>query len=421
MSQQAAMTPKEAWKTPTYAWVMLFAIYMASLAAPLNLFKVPPMLTTLADPSVFNLSQSSQGELMSVFSIMGFLLAIPAGFILKRFGIKMTVLCAVGAIMIGSSLGALSDTVRLLFFGRFIEGAGMGLIMVGAPLAISLWFPADKRGLPMGIWASCVGVGSVAMLVFAPILAAPSGAAAVAAKDYNWQIVWWAGAAFAAVAFVIFAVLFRLPKREEMAEPPPQATSRTEPEAPVSLMKAMANRSLWLLSLSFMCFNLVIMALITFYPVFLEGILKYSKGHASGTTSLIMAVAIFSGPAGSYLSDRLKSRKIIIVVPFILTALSFLFPFSITGWLIPALLIALGIVMGPISAIILAAVPEVMESPRVIGIGMGVAALGQNIGMYIGPVLFGFLLEKVPWTTAGYLMIPICAIGIIAGWMARIR
>ena len=143
MNQQAATMSKGELKTPGYAWVVLFAVYMASLAAPLNLFKVPPMLTTLADPSVFNLNQGLQGYLMSVFSIMGFILAIPAGFILKRFGIKLTVLCAVAALMIGSAIGALTSTVTQLFVGRFIEGAGMGLIMVSAPLAISLWFHAD--------------------------------------------------------------------------------------------------------------------------------------------------------------------------------------------------------------------------------------------------------------------------------------
>src|SRR5512139_1674642 len=139
MNQQVAS------KTPSYAWVVLFAVYMASLAAPLNLFKVPPMLTTVSDPAVFNLSQGAQGYVMSVFSIMGFILAIPAGFILKRFGIKPTVLFAVAALMIGSAIGAMAQTVTQLFVGRFIEGAGMGLIMVSAPLAISLWFPADKR------------------------------------------------------------------------------------------------------------------------------------------------------------------------------------------------------------------------------------------------------------------------------------
>jgi len=421
MNQQAATISKGELKTPGYAWVVLFAVYMASLAAPLNLFKVPPMLTTLADPSVFNLNQGLQGYLMSVFSIMGFVLAIPAGFILKRFGIKLTVLCAVAALMIGSAIGALSSTVTQLFVGRFIEGAGMGLIMVSAPLAISLWFPADRRAFPMGLWASCIGVGSVAMLIIGPMLAAPAGVAAATAKDYHWQSVWWAGSIFAAVAFVIFAAIFRLPKPEEMAEAPASGSSKTDPEAPVSLTKAMANGQLWLLSISFLCFNLVIMALSTFYPVFLEGI-QYSKERASFITSLIWMLAIFSSPMGSYISDRMRSRKIVIVVPYIVIALLFLIPFSVSGWMVSAYLIALGLFMGPIAPVILAAVPEVMKSPREIGIGMGVAALGQNLGMFIGPVLFSQIWQgSGSLATAAYWMIPLCVLGIICGWAAKIR
>jgi MFS family permease len=415
MNQQAAS------KTPSYAWVVLFAVYMASLAAPLNLFKVPPMLTTIADPSVFNLNQSVQGYVMSVFSIMGFVLAIPAGFILRRFGIKLTVLFAVAALMIGSAIGAVAHTVTQLFLGRFIEGAGMGLIMVSAPLAISLWFPADKRAFPMGLWASCIGVGSTAMLVIGPMLAAPAQIANATAKDYHWQSVWWLGSIFSAVAFVVFAALFRLPKPEEAAEPPAPVRSNSEPAAPVSLTKAMANRNLWLLSISFLCFNLVIMALTTFYPAFLEGI-KFTKERASFITSMIWFIAIFSSPLGSYISDRMRSRKVVIVVPFIAIALLFLIPFSIPGSMAAAYMIVLGIFMGPIAPVILAAVPEVMKSPSEIGIGMGVAALGQNLGMFLGPVMFAKIWESSgSLATAGFWMIPLCVLGIICGWLAKVR
>jgi len=418
MNQQSAAMTKENFKTPAYAWAVLFVTYLASLAAPLNLFKVPPMLTTLQP--IFSLSQSAQGYLMSVFSIMGFILAIPAGFVLKKFGIKATVLCAVAALAIGAGLGAISETLLLLFVGRFIEGAGMGLIMVSAPLAISLWFPADKRGLPMGLWASCIGVGNTAMFILAPKIAAP--AAADPSQVYHWEIVWWGGALFAALSFIVFAIFFRLPRNEEMAEPPEPSGAGDAPGAPPSLVKAMANRNLWLLSIAFLTFNLVIMALNTFYPVFLEVVRQYTKESASGTTSLLMFIAIFSAPLGSLLSDKLRSRKLVIVVPFVVIAALFLFPFSIeSAGMIQIYLIVMGIMMGPIAPIILAAVPETMPSPQTIGIGMGIAALGQNLGMFIGPVLFGYLLETVSWQTTGFVMIPICLVGIISACMVKIR
>lgn len=412
MNDQSAAAPK----IPAYAWVVLFAVYMASLAAPLNLFKVPPMLTTL-EP-IFNLTQSSQGYLMSVFSIMGFVLAIPAGFILKRFGVKLTVLCAVAALAIGAGVGAISDSITQLFLGRFIEGAGMGLIMVSAPLAISMWFPPAKMGLPMGLWASCIGVGNAAMFNLSPIIAAPEQAG----LPYNWRIVWWTGSIFAVVAFVIFAIFFRMPKEDEMPAPQAPPGSEEAPSEQPSLLKAMANRNLWFLAICFGTFNLVIMALNTFYPVFLEVVLQFSKAKAASISSLLFLIAIFSAPMGSYISDRIGSRKIMIVVPYIVIAIMFLFPFSMTGaGMITIYMIIMALMMGPPSPVILAAVPEVMPIPATIGIGMGVAAFGQNLGMFIGPTLFGSLLESISWAATGYVMIPICLIGIICALMAKVR
>jgi cyanate permease len=47
------------------------------------------------------------------------------------------------------------------------------------------------------------------------------------------------------------------------------------------------------------------------------------------------------------------------------------------------------------------------EKGAKIAIGTGMAALGQNIGMFIGPILFGYLLDSTAsWTATGYIMIP---------------
>jgi MFS family permease len=413
MSQPAAERVEV--KTPAYAWVVLFALYMATLASPLNLFKLPPVMTIIMD--TFKLTGSQSGDLMSIFSIMGFVLAVPTARILKRFGIKMTGLVSVGAVTIGSVVGALATTPRMLFVGRFIEGVGMGLIMVAAPLAISLWFPAEKRALPTGIWASSVGIGNVATLLFAPSLAVARG----------WQAVWWVGAIFSAVAFVLFAALFRLPRKEEVYEAPAPASS-TEEKTP-SLLKGMANRSFWMISIAFGCYNLVVMAMCSFLPTFLEVERGYSrtfeKGvlmNASFVVAFIMLASIFSAPGGGRISDRLGKRKMMVLIPYILMTLTFVLPFTVTGWMIPAYMIVFGIVGGPLAPVLLASVPEVAPKPQLIGIGMSVAALGQNIGMYIGPTLFIRIQEATQsWAVAGYWMIPICIIGILATCFIKIR
>jgi MFS family permease len=396
-------------KTPRYSWVVLFAVYMATLAAPFNQLKVPPVMPILRES--FHLGYSGAGMLMSIFSILGFALAIPAGFILQRIGIKMTGLISVGSVMIGAVLGALSGTTEMLFFGRFIEGAGMGLIMVAAPAAISLWFPAEKRGLPMGLWSTSIGVANIAILNLAPVLAA----------SFGWRSIWWTGAIIAAVAFILFLVLFRLPKQDEISEVPPPVSNHPASDKSLSSTGALWNGSLWLISISFLLFNLVVMALTSFYPDFLNTIRQYSLQDAALMMSLMIVFSLFSASMGGYLSDRLGKRKVLIVAPFILLALIFLFPFTLTGWMIPAIMIAYGTIAGPIAPITLAAVPEIMPSPRLVGIGLGVVILGQNLGMLIGPTMFGMLIEKTSWATAGYLLVPLCVVAIIAAWMAKIR
>jgi MFS family permease len=62
-----------------------------------------------------------------------------------------------------------------------------------------------------------------------------------------------------------------------------------------------------------------------------------------------------------------------------------------------------------------------MGRPQLAGIGLAVLALGQNLGMFIGPVLFGQLVEMAGWANAGYCLIPICLLGAVAGWLAQVR
>ena len=84
-------------------WLVLLGVFLASVAAPLNQFKVPPMMLTLI--KTFGLDLGTAGLLMSVFAVTGFILALPAGFILGRLGTKIVGLIAVGCLAAGSAFG----------------------------------------------------------------------------------------------------------------------------------------------------------------------------------------------------------------------------------------------------------------------------------------------------------------------------
>jgi MFS family permease len=162
----------------TTAWLILAVLLLFSIAAPLNQFKVPPIMPILMQ--ALNLSVSGAGMLMSVFAITGLILALPSGFILQRTGFRTTGIIAGGSMVLGAALGALSQSNSMLLLSRVIEGVGTGFMAVLAPALIAQWFAAEKRGTAMGIWSAWVPMGTGVMLIIAPRLAQSAG----------WPAVW---------------------------------------------------------------------------------------------------------------------------------------------------------------------------------------------------------------------------------------
>jgi MFS family permease len=392
---------------PVYAWVILFAVMIASISAPFAQFKVPPVMSVLME--AYHLNLTSAGWLMSIFAVTGLVLAVPAGIILQKYGSKTTGLLAVASLMIGSLLGALAPNITWFFISRLVEGCGMGLISIVAPAIITDWFPPNQRGLPMGIWATWVSVGSLIIYNLAPKLSA-SG---------NWQSVWWASALMSFVAFVLFGLLIRTPPNTQTDN---AAVNLPQAKKTAGLLRYFLNRDIWLLAVPFACFNIVVIgAISTYYPTFLVKMRDYHLADASFVTSLRMMVVIGAAPLIGWLSDHLASPKQMILLSFIGLGIYMLFPFSSGGWINPFLMALLGIFAATIPTSIFSSAPEAMKDPQAVGIGMAVLMVGQNAGQLIGPVIFSHLVEAQGWVVAGYWMIPVLAIGFVATWFTKVR
>jgi MFS family permease len=200
------------------AWFVLAILLLFSIAAPLNQFKVPPILPILMN--AFQLSVGRAGLLMSVFAVTGLVLALPAGFIFQRMGYRITGLTAGGSIVIGAILGATSSGMGVMLTSRVIEGIGTSFMAVLAPAVIAVWFAAEKRGAAMGIWSAWVPIGSTAMLILAPTLS----------QGANWQAVWWFGCVYALLATALFLVFVKPASNDSLASgpqaaPPPMASA----------------------------------------------------------------------------------------------------------------------------------------------------------------------------------------------------
>jgi predicted MFS family arabinose efflux permease len=399
--QNTMIAPSPSEKVLPYAWVILVVVYLASVVAPLNQFKVPPLIPVLMETIHINLPQA--GLLMSSIAAVGLILALPAGLILQRFGPKLTVLVAMAGLATGSALGAVSTSFPILLAGRVLEGVGFGLIGVAAPATIAMWFPPSKQGTPMGIWATWVPLGSILMYNLAPMMAV----------RFGWQSVWWVGLAFALVMAILSGLLLRRPPDGPQGRLPNPSMSES--------WKALANRDIWLLAASFACFNLALVNIATYYPTFLNEVRGLSLSQASFITSIPGLLIMVSSPLSGWFSDRINSRRLVFSLPYLVLAVILIFPFQATGWQISALMVAYGFVVGLIPTATFAAAPEIMRRPDLAGLGLAALLVGQNFGQLVGPVLYGSLVKAMGWTPAGLLLIPVCLIAFVCGWMVRVR
>ena len=274
-------------------WLILVVLLLFSIAAPLNQFKVPPIIPVLM--TSLGLSVSGAGMLMSVYAVTGLILAIPSGFILQRVGFRITGLIAGGSIVIGSVLGALSATTGTLLVSRVIEGAGTGFMAVLAPALIAQWFVASRRGTAMGIWSAWVPIGSAVTLIVAPPLA----------QAYGWRAVWWFGAIYALAVTVLYLVVVRPAPLDGVPAP----ADGHPAGASVSSKQVLRNRNIWLLAAAFAGFIAVVIGSSTYLPTFLATKRGIPLSQAALLAAIPTLVTIFSAPGGGILSDRIGSRK----------------------------------------------------------------------------------------------------------------
>ncbi|RPJ11434.1 MAG: MFS transporter [Deltaproteobacteria bacterium] len=385
-------------------WLILLIVLLTSMAAPLNQFKVPPVMPVLME--AFGQSAGGAGLLMSLFAVTGLFLAIPVGFILQSLGYRLSALIATLSLIAGSGIGALSRSMEIMLASRFIEGAGMSFMSVVAPAIIAMRFGAEKRGKAMGIWAVWVPLGSMIMFIVAPSLAA----------RWGWRGLWWFGFSYALIMGLFFYLFIK---------PDPGSIShRTEPPPSRGLRElggVLRNRDLWLISLVFCCFNFVYVAFITWAPTFLNQIRHASLTRSSLLVSVTSLLTIMACPTAGWISDRIGSRKVICVIPLIL--MGFLFPLISSAGedIFLVLAAAIGFIGGFVPPGVFSAGVEAVGEERLGGMAMAVIQIGQNSGMLLGPLIFGWAMQSWGWQAAFWILAPVSMLGAVSGWIARMK
>jgi MFS family permease len=118
------------------------------------------------------------------------------------FGKRLMLLIALGCLVAGSLIDALTSQIGLLIVGRAIQGASSAAIPLGISLMATL-MPRERAGSAVATISAMLGVGSALGLPVAGLIA----------EHADWHVLFWITAVAGAVAFL--GILLVVPESEQ--------------------------------------------------------------------------------------------------------------------------------------------------------------------------------------------------------------
>jgi len=341
---------------------------------------------------------------------------IGVGLLLDRWGVKRVLVPSAIICGLGCLLAMATHNVVIYGLGRGLMGFGSAFAFVGCMHLATVWFPAHKIALLSGLTTTLGVAGAITAQRPMVELIDVTG----------WQGS-WIFCAFGAIGIAVL-MWFLIPK-----PPPWEANARKTKEGEADhtvwegLWEVVKNPQSWIIGIigSALFFNLSVFGAL-WGDDYVERLTGRSTADASNAISMLYVGWLFGAPLNGWISDRLRKRKLVLVVSLFLTggvSFAMLLFDSMSIWGVGAFLFVLGLVS---SAQIITFVSGLEHNPD--WASATAIAFNNMVIMLIGGIfqpVVGFILDELSkarvddYTVADYrfalLSMPvICIIGLIA-------
>ena len=256
-------------------WFRFLILQCCAVTVSVSQLKVSAVMEQVAQG--FSISMGAAAGLMSFFTVAGIVLAIPGAALMERMGAKRLLLLLMACLFAGNAVGAVAGDRPLLMAGRLLEGVAYAMIiMVGIDL-INTWFPHGGAGTATGIFNTFAAVGNFITL----------NGALMVVKRWNVRMLWWIGAALAAVDLIL--VLAFIPAEK----PIPDRSRDRENDGNTAasstgamVREAFRDKRLMSLGAAQMLMAFILFGFITCYPLLFTGYYHLAPEKANFYSSL---------------------------------------------------------------------------------------------------------------------------------------
>ncbi|GAA4038953.1 MFS transporter [Nonomuraea soli] len=320
---------------------------------------------------LLGLSASQQALLVAVPVVVGSLGRIPVGALTDRFGGRvMFPLISAMTILPVLFIGVAGQgSLAALLVGGFFLGIGGTVFAVGVPF-VSAWFPAERRGLAVGVFG--MGMGGTAISALTTVKLVRTGGSAT-----PFLIT---AAVLAVYAVVAWFVLRDAPGRI----PPAQSTA-------ARLGAAVRLPITWQACLLYAVAFGGYVAFSVYLPVYLQSAYGLEQADAANRMAGFVILAVAMRPVGGWLSDRFGAVPVLAGVfgvvalcAAVLTATPPLMPGGTIAFLMMAA--ALGSGSGATFALVAAVAPA-----DKVGAVTGLVGAAGGLGGFVPPLVMGLV------------------------------
>ena len=365
-----------------YKWyVLTLGALTLTFVAAMPMMSLPVLFKEISED--LGLSLVQVGWVWAAVSVGSVFVVLVGGLLGDRFGVKRTLVTLCFLTGLAVALVGLSGSFSSLVVTMFLFGLVGVSITTNVHKSAGVWFPGRQLGLANGILALGFGLGATAgFMIGATVLSPLLG---------GWRHVLFL---YGGISIVV-SILWFLTRSE-----PGQAGSSARSSRPVALRQALSQvthiRVVWILGLMMLCQMACIQGVVGYLPLYLQDI-GWTTAGADGVLAAASAASTMVVIPLAFLSDRLGSRKIVLLAAIIMTVIGVGLLSVVSGAMVWVSAIMALISRDGFVAVLLTMIMETRGVGAVYaGTAVGLAFTLSRVGSIISPPLGNSLASANP-------------------------
>jgi NNP family nitrate/nitrite transporter-like MFS transporter len=329
-----------------------------------------------------DLSLVQIGVIWGTEPLAGLTTILVGGLLSDRFGVRKVLSVACFLAGVTGALRGISSGFASLAATTFLFGLVVFVIPGNVGKTAGIWFSGQHLGLATGILAMGMATGFMAGAMLSATVLSPL------LGGWRWVLVLY-GALSTIISFLWF---FTVREPGQVAS----GDSRDRLTLGQTLSRVVRLKSVWLIGLAWLGHASCVQSMLGYLPLYLRE-RGWSVTGADGTVAAFHGVSMLGAIPLALLSDRLRSRKTVLIPAVLITAISTVLLSAADDQAVWLLVILTGIFRDGVMAILMSMIIEVKGvGGAYAGTAVALVIAIAQIGNFMGPPLGNSLASFYP-------------------------